>query len=391
MRCTIINQNKEDPNFKDIQIDENELNDNEAYKYQLTGILVHSGSTADGGHYYSIIYDYATNKWFKFDDSRISEFNIENLKNECFGEDKENQDIFSSRSQTAYLLFYTKISEKENIIEKLKNMDNIMPQKIKSQIKYENALFLKYKTYLDNDYFKFIHDYIDFTVLKNKTMEKLTKKEKSMSTQDLIDEEVLIEMNSHFNKNDIIKNLDINNQEQMQTLKQLYLQIMKEVENRIKATKKAKLPNHIGSSIKISTSSITSNLNINFDLKKKIIKLSIYFYFEIIMQQKDSYKMNSYSNFVRELMETDKRIAAWFLKKMIKNKNFFHKMIIEHFSSEIRESMSRIVLNCILALYNEESKYIKEEFSKFIFRENDNKIIQVGTVKNYKSCVNDNE
>jgi len=405
MRSSIIAKNRDDPNYKDIEIDENELNDTESFKYQLTGVLVHSGSTADGGHYYSIIFDFNTKKWFKFDDSRISEFNIENLRNECFGEDKENTDIYSTRSQTAYLLFYSKISERESIMEKLKKMDDIMPYYIKQQIKFENSLFLKYKTYLDNDYFKFIHDYIDFTVLKNKTIEKLTKKEQSMSRKDLIDEEIFTEFNSNINKNDCIKNLDINNQQQMQVLREIYLEISKNIENKFKANKRRKSINNnpISSKNLDKTSSeknlislnssnfneIDNNLNMsnNFDLKKKIIKLSVYFYFEIIVQQKDLYKMDSYSNFVRELIETDKRIACWFLKKMIQNKNFFHKMILEHSSSEIRESMSRIVFNCILAVYNEESKYIKEEFTKINVREIDNGIIQMTTIKQFKSCV----
>ncbi len=398
MRSSIIAKNREDPNFKDIEINEEELSNPNAFKYELTGVLVHSGSTADGGHYYSIIYDYVLKKWFKFDDSRISEFNFETLKNECFGEDKENQDPFNSRSQTAYLLFYTKSAERQNIFEKLKNMDAAVPESIKKQIKYENSLFLKYKTYLDNDYFKFIHDFIDFTVLKNKTIEKLSRKEQSMSIQDLIDEEVFIEMNNYINKNELIQKLDVNDQNQMRTLKDIYLEITKNVENKFRSVKEKSVfnasndSNYCDSLINNTNkpgSSLTQNenSNLNFDLKKKIIKLSIYFYFEIIVQQKDSYKMNSYSNFVRELMETDKRIASWFLKKMMKNKAFFHKMILEHFSSEIRESMSRIVLNCILALYNEEAKYIKEEYGKFILKENELGIIKVMSIKEYKSCV----
>ena len=45
------------------------------------------------------------------------------------------------------------------------------------KIQQENSSFLKYKTYLDNDYYKFIKDFIDYTVMKSKTIEKLTQKE----------------------------------------------------------------------------------------------------------------------------------------------------------------------------------------------------------------------
>jgi ubiquitin C-terminal hydrolase len=45
-------------------------------------VLVHSG-TAESGHYYSYIRD--TEKWYEFNDSTVSEFNIANLKSETFG------------------------------------------------------------------------------------------------------------------------------------------------------------------------------------------------------------------------------------------------------------------------------------------------------------------
>ena len=71
---------------------------------------------------------------------------------------------------------------------------------------------------------------------------------------------------------------------------------------------------------------------------------------------------------------------------MIKNKNFFNKIILFNSSGEIRDSFSRIILNCLLSLYNEESKYLKEEFSKFVLTENSDNFSFI-TVKVYKSCV----
>ena len=52
--------------------------DNSNYKYRLSGILVHSGS-AGSGHYYSYIK--IGEKWYEFNDRKVSEFNIvANLK-----------------------------------------------------------------------------------------------------------------------------------------------------------------------------------------------------------------------------------------------------------------------------------------------------------------------
>ena len=62
--------------------DKFKFHDKSNYQYQLVGIIVHSG-TAEGGHYYSLVK--LGDSWFTFDDSRVSEFKISNLRNECFG------------------------------------------------------------------------------------------------------------------------------------------------------------------------------------------------------------------------------------------------------------------------------------------------------------------
>ena len=117
MRSTIVMQNKEDNknlNLKDIVISENEAMESEDSKFELSGVLVHSGGS-EGGHYYSFINDKDSCKWYEFNDGNVSDFNIANLKNECFGsEEKDNFDIFSSKSKNAYLLFYRRIKAKPN-------------------------------------------------------------------------------------------------------------------------------------------------------------------------------------------------------------------------------------------------------------------------------------
>ena len=68
----------------------NEAGDNDKYKYELVGVLVHSGG-ADAGHYYSYIKE--RNKesphfgsWFEFNDTQVKDFDMKaNLKKECFG------------------------------------------------------------------------------------------------------------------------------------------------------------------------------------------------------------------------------------------------------------------------------------------------------------------
>ena len=45
--------------------------------FELTGILVHSGTNLQNGYYYSIIKDQEGNKCYKFNDNNINDFDIE--------------------------------------------------------------------------------------------------------------------------------------------------------------------------------------------------------------------------------------------------------------------------------------------------------------------------
>ncbi|RLN71972.1 hypothetical protein BBJ28_00013717, partial [Nothophytophthora sp. Chile5] len=84
------------------------------YEYRLKGILVHSG-VAQGGHYYSFIYDHVSEKWFKYDDEDVTPFDPSNIEAECFGgvqrrswhgsNNSMEMEVFSN----ALMLFYEKV------------------------------------------------------------------------------------------------------------------------------------------------------------------------------------------------------------------------------------------------------------------------------------------
>lgn len=48
----------------------------------LKGVVIHSGC-AESGHYYSLIKSEA--EWYKFDDSRVTSFKMNDLSDEAFG------------------------------------------------------------------------------------------------------------------------------------------------------------------------------------------------------------------------------------------------------------------------------------------------------------------
>ena len=120
-----------DPNIKSyiINITEEEKENliNEKMDYVLTGILIHSGSNVQAGHYYSLIMDQETGKWHVFNDNNIGIFDInKNLESECFGNPSDKSGDKFGRG--AYLLFYTKKEcfRNKNIIKEINISDKIL-------------------------------------------------------------------------------------------------------------------------------------------------------------------------------------------------------------------------------------------------------------------------
>ena len=157
------------------------------YEYELKGINVHRGS-ADRGHYFSfidvnrdgknnLINTYEKEVWLQFNDSHVSEFNIDSIEEECYGGSSQGHENY----QNAYLLLYErkkktpiKILIEEKDIDKEKDKDNIVEiteenkssvykkydlSRIKPEIKeeelYSKIFFDKEK----NEYFKYIPYY----------------------------------------------------------------------------------------------------------------------------------------------------------------------------------------------------------------------------------------
>jgi len=92
----------------------------EYYTFHLSGIVVHSGS-ANSGHYYSFIKEPYTPvgqeaKWFEYNDTRVSPFDLSRLEKDCFGgvdtfkvRDKETGKLVEqqrARINNAYMLVY---------------------------------------------------------------------------------------------------------------------------------------------------------------------------------------------------------------------------------------------------------------------------------------------
>ncbi|XP_065223298.1 probable ubiquitin carboxyl-terminal hydrolase FAF-X isoform X3 [Planococcus citri] len=149
-------------------------------KYQLTGIVVHSGQ-ASGGHYYSYIlhrHSDGSSKWYKFDDGDVSECKMEDdeeMKSQCFGGDYMGE-VFdqmlkrmSYRRQkrwwNAYMLFYTRLDvQEEPLVNNLKQLSLSesrlsllkMPEPIEKSVIRQNIKFMHNRNQFSQEYFHFM-------------------------------------------------------------------------------------------------------------------------------------------------------------------------------------------------------------------------------------------
>lgn len=138
------------------------------YEYELSGVVVHTG-TADSGHYFSYIKEFNNNgmngsnskgsRWLEFNDSEVSEFAESRLEAECFGGTTTTHEYHSSSEtliktettnpKNAYMLVYRRIMKvappllckDEAVTERNAFAQEIVIEmhRLKAEIDFENA------------------------------------------------------------------------------------------------------------------------------------------------------------------------------------------------------------------------------------------------------------
>ena len=94
------------------------------YVYELYSIMIHNGG-AYGGHYFAYVKSFEDGKWYNFNDSQVSEITDLDQLFKTFGGDG------SSRSDTAYMLMYRKVTGKEELY---KFNDELIPSYLRTEI-----------------------------------------------------------------------------------------------------------------------------------------------------------------------------------------------------------------------------------------------------------------
>lgn len=176
----LIGSNEGEQNLNNLQV----LNDHNLF--ELVGVLVHSGS-ANSGHYYSYIKERdGQGRWLEFNDTKVTEFKINELADKCYGSKKQNpqpqqwQQFHYESNANAYLLFYSRINK--NNKQELKSnanegLSNLVPKdQMFRQIWAENDAFIKMNHFLDFDYFQFVWDFVSLgkSLFKHSSSEALS-------------------------------------------------------------------------------------------------------------------------------------------------------------------------------------------------------------------------
>jgi hypothetical protein len=363
--------------------------------YVLTGILIHSGSSLQSGHYYSLIMDQESGKWYQFNDNVISLFNIEkDLEKECFGNMNSNNNGGEQFGRTAYLLFYTKKSlfRKEEIIKEININENIL-----NEVYKENIFYLHIKTFTSNLYQDFLNKFANtaFNALKDTNN---IDKEKSINKmlRKCIDEYNKYNQTLEINKQKEKEKEENNKKEEFENINKIeqYENINKiddDEEQKDSVVENKKNEEEILQNIKEEKNEI-SKINKNYT-NKDIIKLLVYYTFDIAMNYFDNNaKISSCINILNNYISSNKIFCLSIMKLMEKNISFFKDLLFKCGSKSqdvmsINKEIFDFFKNIFENVYFYEKEHIKIFPKKFKYLSKDKNSNLYKISEEYESCL----
>ncbi|KAI9251972.1 hypothetical protein BY458DRAFT_523498 [Sporodiniella umbellata] len=108
-----------------------------SYVYTLHGVMVHTGDS-NGGHYFSFIRPTTEDKWFKFDDDRVTPATSKEVFEENFGGERLNTHPKlrnRKKSTNAYMLVYIRESSQNEVLQEVTKKD--VPEHLVSKFEKE--------------------------------------------------------------------------------------------------------------------------------------------------------------------------------------------------------------------------------------------------------------
>lgn len=143
--------------------------------FQLTGVIVHSG-TADSGHYYSFIRQRPSikpieNSWVQFNDQDVTVFDPSQMRENCFGGSADAGFYHLPKFYSAYMLFYQRTSSIQKIEEQYRQHDSVnpvripLPYRMEHHIAQQNELFLRSYCAQDSTHAHFVRQLLERMLL----------------------------------------------------------------------------------------------------------------------------------------------------------------------------------------------------------------------------------
>ncbi|CCI44983.1 unnamed protein product [Albugo candida] len=143
------------------------------FLYGLKGILVHSG-VAQGGHYYSFIYDNESERWFRYDDEEVIPFDPSKIEEECFGGVQRRSwhgsgnpvdvEVFSN----ALMLFYEKKMPGQSMETDITAETNVIRCPFDTEVRKSNEAFLQTTYLYDGEFQEFLREMVQSRYIKER-------------------------------------------------------------------------------------------------------------------------------------------------------------------------------------------------------------------------------
>jgi ubiquitin carboxyl-terminal hydrolase 9/24 len=342
------------------------------YKYNLSGVIIHTG-TSESGHYYSIIKD--TNKnndksqWYEFNDTQVKEYDISDLPNEAFGGSeaifsRDNKKENIEKQTNAYLLFYTREFEYDEdtyikntsncegaqekqatsynslVVKKWDKFSNISPT-IMDRINLDNFQYWIMKIIFSSEYHSFITDLL----VNWNTYDQIIKNYSTRNDNPELSREISNRLVMVHNKNDSVNNSN-------------------------KHTNNNKLVfSNICSDLLLETSLTSNSSDFLFIVKKEdeseLFQFACSFFFNVLIRSKEKSALPAMLDILKSFINKESDHAEWLLEEF-GNFEVINDYLVECPLLEIRKLIVGVLYASMIKSYKSNSSCTSKSLNKLV-------------------------